>query len=332
MGRWWISLPVVFVLLLLLDAGVRAWNPLPSRLPENVSAAYVDRYVREFSGRANVVALAGDSAIWGYKVAAAEALGARIAAAVPRASVLNLSVEGGSPANSYVAVRGALARGVRPELVVLNLNLKEFSPNDRSYQRILPAFEPIAQSFATEDRAGMEFSDKHETALAQFVERYWAFYRFRTDLRQALFGGADFASWLAARAKNLSGLAAREAVEAAPTADRYLGTYDLSPIDDANVSFGYLRRTLAMLRRERIPVLAFLTPTNHGLLHDTIDAPEYTANLRTLADRVRAAGGLVIDEDRAFLQGDFIDNDHLTPPALQRLAAALAPAIERTLR
>lgn len=327
-----VALGIAVALLAALDVVVRAWNPLPVRLPENVSAAYVERMLTAYAGKPHTVLVVGDSGIWGYKVPAEESLVADLARALPNATVLNLSVEGGSPANSYVAIRGALARGVRPALVVMNLNLKEFSPTDRSYQRIMPAFEPIALGFASADRAGMEFNPKHETALASQVERFWAFYRYRTDLRQALFGDADFASWLATRAKVLSGRAAREAIADEPTADRYLGTYDLEPIDPANVSLGYLRRALALLAARRIPVLAFLTPTNHGLLHDTIDAPEYGANLRFLAAQVRAGGGTVVDEDRAFGQADFIDNDHLKPPALRRLAARLAPSIASAAR
>lgn len=331
--RWWLTIPVTLTLLALLDLAVRAWHPLEPRLPEHFSTAYLERTFDAYRARAGVVLVAGDSAIWGYHVRADESLGAALARRLQPRPLLNLSVEGGSPANTYVAVTAALERGVRPALVVINLNLKEFSPGDRSYQRILPALEPVARRLPAEQQRDLLYSnDPAPSPGARFVERFWELYRLRTDIRQAIFGDSDLAARAAAVAQELTGRAARERVLDAPTADRYLGTYDLSPIAPDNVSLRYTRLLFERLRRERIPLFAFLTPTNHGLLHDTIDSPPYDDNLRALAREVTAAGGTVVDRDRAFGASAFIDNDHLKPPAIERLASGLAEPIERAAR
>ena len=328
---WWIAAPVTLVLLALLDLAVRAWHPWPARLPQHFSTAYFDRLLDDRRNAPGLVVLAGDSVVWGYKLEADRSLGAQLQAALPQQPILNLSVEGGSPANTYVAVSELLRHGVRPRLVVLNLNLKEFSPGDRSYERILPAFERAARALPAAERSGMVFQDgSHPTAAAQAIERVWAFYRYRTDIRQLLFGDADAASRLSTIAQDLSGRSARQTAIDAPTADKYLGTYDLTPITAANASLHYTALTLRALHARGIPVLAFATPANHALLHDTIDVPEYDANRARVAAAARADGARVVDYDRAFAGDAFFDNDHLKAGPTRALAERLAAEIGRT--
>jgi len=321
---WWASGVIMLALLAFLDGGLRLWHPLPSRLPENFSAAYLSRVLGDLPRSRGIVVLAGDSAVWGYHVSKQESLGARLAALLVHDQVLNVSIQGGSPVNTYVALTEVLRRGIHPRLVIFNLNLKEFSPEDRSYQRILPALAPAAHQLSAADRRDFLFQEDHQTRLARAVERIWLLYRYRDDIRQAVFGDADLASRLASAAAALSGRAEREAERNAPTADKYFGAYDLSPLATDNTSLRYTRETLALLRSHNIPTLVYLTPTNHGLLHDTIDAPEYDANLKELMAVVRSYGMRAYNFDRSFPQNAFIDNDHLRAPGLSQLARQLA--------
>jgi len=152
----------------------------------------------------------------------------------------------------------------------------------------------------------------------------WKLYGMRSDLRYALFGDVDAAHALEAWLERLTGASARAAAAHRPTADRFEGTYDLAPLDASNVSMAYLNDTIALLRESRVKAFAILTPTNHTLLHEYIDGPEYGRNLSTVRKALSAGGVGVIDYDRRFTAEEFIDNDHLTASGNRRLADMLA--------
>jgi len=329
---WWTSGVIALTLLAVLDVGLRQWQPWPARLPENFSAAYFERVVDDAGAKDARVLIVGDSAIWGYHLYTNESLGSRLALLLPSERVLNLSIQGGSPVNTYVAISEALRRGLRPRLVVFNLNLKEFDPEDRSYDRILPAFAPAARRLSSTDQKSFIYQAGGETRTARFVERFWALYRYRVDIRQSVFGDADFASRIASFASTLTGRTAREDALNAPTPDKYLGAYDLTPLGSDNISLQYTRETLRLLKDRGITAVVYLTPTNHGLLHDTIDVPEYDANLRALGRVARSYGARLYNLDRAFPQKAFIDNDHLDAAATAALAQNVATMIEASLR
>jgi hypothetical protein len=322
-------------LLLLADAPLRSWTPSASRLPEQFSAGYLDRYVDSLRGRDDLVVFLGDSALWGYKLSpeqtAAQALSRRLSGA----RVVNLSYEGGSPVNDEVMLRFLLAKGVRPRLVVFNVNSKEFNSSDSAYRRLRPALALAADPQIVPGlRAVLDMQDHSaiNDRASRFVERFWLLYRYRVDLRESIFGTDDFASWLKNLAGDVSGYNERYRRAHVPTPDAFEGTYDLSPIDASNVSFARLLVFADELRRERIPALAFLTPTNHKLLHDYIDSPEYRANLRTLQRALEARGVRTIDLDAQFPAGAFIDNDHLTAAGNAELADRLYPVLKSALR
>jgi hypothetical protein len=108
-----------------------------------------------------------------------------------------------------------------------------------------------------------------------------------------------------------------------PTADMFVGEYDLNPLNDANVGVRYLEKTADALRAAQILTLAFMTPTNHALLHDYIDGPEYRHNLIFLQRALERRGVRVVDLDRAFSASDFYDYAHLKASAQTRLADIL---------
>ena len=243
----------------------------------------------------------------------------------------NLSFEGGSPANTYAMLRLLEAKGVRPALVVFNVNQKEFNPADSAYQKLHPSLEALAAPLLTAEEAA-ELTptvkrDRFEAALDDAISAHWQFYALRSDIREALFSNLDAAHALDDALQTLSGAKARTEAMHRPTPDRFEGTYDLSPLDAQNVSVRFLRKTAELLAQERIPAIAILTPTNHALLHEYIDAPEYAKNLAYVRTMLEGHGVLVIDLDREFKAAEFIDNDHLTAAGNQHLAEILQPAL-----
>lgn len=323
------------IALLLLDAIFRAlWHPRPDRLPEQFSAAYLHTYIDAHAAGKPVIVL-GDSVLWGYRVAASDSPVAALARLRPGTPLLNLSYEGGSVVNSVFALRRALQRGVHPAAVIVNLNSKEFNAADSAYKRLLPALErTVAPSFTERDRARLTtlpapaLADRLDAAVA----RVWALYRYRIDIRQALFGHDDFAGLVTAQLHRLTGEEARYERAHRPTADVFLGTYDLEPIAADNVEALYTRELRDELVRNRIPAVAFLTPANHALLGATLDDPAYRENLARIATMMRGSGIRVIDLDRLDVGGHFIDNDHLDATGGAILARRLAPELDATLK
>ena len=322
---------VLVVLLSATDLAIGAWFPRFERLSSNFSPAYLDREVRTIARESPAVVCIGDSVLWGYKVAPSES-----AVSLLRAGGLpssNLSFEGGSPANMYALLRLMLADGARPGTVVFNVNQKEFSAADSAYQTLHPALDTLAGPLlAPSDRAMLSRAGppaSFERNLDGAIAAHWKLYALRSDLRQALFGQVDAAHAADDLVQTLSGAKARGDAAHRPTAERFAGTYDMSPLDEQNVSLDFLRKSAELMRRERIRSIAILTPTNHALLHEYIDNPQYQANLARARNVLERAGVRVIDLDRVFEAAEFIDNDHLTAAGNRHLAALLRSALAR---
>ncbi len=321
---------MLIALLALLDVAVRAWwHPHPIRLPEQFSPAYLRAYVAAARGERPVVVV-GDSALWGYGLDADASVVAQLAALRPGTPILNLSYEGGSIVNSVFALRLVRLLGVRPAAVIVNLNSKEFNPLDSAYNRLQPSLErDVAATFTPRDRALLAtlppptFADR----LNAGVERVWALYRDRVDIRVALFGVDDAAGFVTNLVHRVTGETARYARAHVPTADAFVATYDLTPPVPGNVEAIYLRELRADLVRAHTPAIAFLTPTNHRLLADTVDDPGYTANLRRIAAGMRGPDIRVVDLDALDVGPHFIDNDHLDATGSRILAQRLARAL-----
>jgi len=324
---------VLFGLLAALDVAVAAWFPRFDRLSENFSSAYLEREVDALAKEPpnSAIVVIGDSVLWGYKLAANQSVTAQL-----RRSGLgtrNLSFEGGSPVNTYALLRLLMARGVRPRAVVFNVNQKEFSSSDSAYQKIHPSLDALAggllapderlQLLPTVDRGTIE------ARLDAWISAHWKFYALRPDIREALFGQVDAAHALDDAVQAASGAKLRVEMAHRPTPDRFEGTYDLSPLDERNVSVLFLRKIAALLKRERVPALGLLTPTNHVLLHEFIDVPQYGKNLAYVRGVLERDGVRVVDLDRSFAGPEFIDNDHLTAAGNQHLAEILEPELGR---
>lgn len=324
-ARWWLSLPAALLCLAALDAALSFWRPFPSRLPEHFSPAYLSDYVDRIPRDAPIVFL-GDSVLWGYGLAPSDAIPAILQSRRGLHNVINLSYEGGSSANSYFMLRYLLQRGVEPQLIVLQVNSKESNPSDSAYNRLHPSLERLVRSLLSGgDRAVLQssLSDDFGARLQRMAERFWRLYRYRTDVREALFDTDDAASALRDAVQKLTGSARLQALAHRPNADKFLGTYDIEPLSRDNVDFVYLRKLANLIERSGIPAVAFLTPTNHRLLHDYIDAPGYDARLLQITTTLKNHRIVVLNLDRAIPPRQFIDNDHLTAVGDRRLADIL---------
>jgi hypothetical protein len=328
---WQLAIAVAAAALIVVDLVFRAlWHPHPTRLPEQFSTAYLNAYIDAARGTSPVVVV-GDSALWGYELPAREAPVEVLAALRPQDTFLNLTYEGGSVVNSLYALRLTLARGVRPSAVIVNLNSKEFNAADSAYKRLLPALErAVSPQLSAGDRALLTtlpaptLSDR----LDALVGNVWALYRQRVDVRVALFGHDDFAGLLTAAVRQLTGEQRRYEQSHRPTAEAFLSTYDLEPIAAGNVEAIALGELRDELVRERIPAVAFLTPTNHGLLSGTTSDPGYAANLAFIAKTMRQPGIDVVNLDRLDVGPHFLDNDHLDAAGARVLALRLARELD----
>ncbi|MBD5606761.1 MAG: hypothetical protein IAI48_16960 [Candidatus Eremiobacteraeota bacterium] len=321
-----VPLLVCIVALACTDVFVRAAFPTTERLSDNFSSAYLRMVVDRMRDEPRQVVILGDSVLWGYRLRADESAPAVLA----RAGVanVNLSYEGGSPANTYAMLRYLLARGVRPGIVVFNVNQKTFNAADSAYATLHPSVSALARPFIASSDAALlapaPSGTTFDARLDRDVASVWRLYAIRTDVRELFFGDIDAAHALHDVLETATGAKARNDAAHAPTPDKFEGTYDLAPLDDGNVSVRYLSRTIETLCAYHIRALAILTPTNHTLLHEYIDNPQYERNLAFVRTRLERGGVRVVNLDRAFGDRDFFDNDHLTAAANRRLAHDLA--------
>jgi hypothetical protein len=332
---WPLAIAVAVAALIVVDLAFRAlWHPHPTRLPEQFSTAYLNAYVDTYR-EGSPVLVVGDSALWGYELPPREAPVEQLEALRPHDTFLNLSYEGGSIVNSLYALRLVLARGVRPSVVIVNLNNKEFNAADSAYKRLLPALErAVSPQLAARDRALLTTLPAPTLAdrLDALVGSVWALYRQRVDVRVALFGQDDFAGLLTAGVHYVTGEQRRYEQSHRPTPAAFLGTYDLDPIAGDNVEEIALRELRDELVREHIPAIAFLTPTNHALLAGTTSDPGYAVNLATIARTMRGPGIDVVDLDRLDVGPHFLDNDHLDAAGARVLALRLAHELDSIRR
>ena len=322
-GTYLRALATAVAILFAVDLGIRAWFPTLPRFDDNFSVAYLRRTLTpaNLNGR---TLFAGDSALWGYKLEAGQAAVSKLRdAGIP---VVNLSYEGGSTPNTYALLRLVFASGAAPRAVVFNVNSKEFNAADSAYQTLYPAVEQLAWPLLRASDTSLLRGTQPATLDAR-IDRllggFWLLYGMRVDVREQIFGAVDAATAVANVQHELSGETRREQDAHRPTPDRFLGTYDLEPLDESNTGVVFLERSLALLREHHVPAYAILTPTNHTLLHEYIDVPEYRHNLDYLAKIAARGGARVLDYDRAFAADDFIDNDHLTVAGNLKLAGML---------
>lgn len=280
-----------------------------TRLSSDFSAAALELRIRALSKDAPETVLLGDSALWGYGLRADAT-----AAAILRRDgcrCVNFSFKGSSPPNYYALAKLLTAAGVPVKMAVLEVNQATLSPGDAAYKTLSPGVAELAGPLlSSADRGAIVLPATGErNVFDRLLASSWLVYGARADLRLAIAGDEDVVP-----SRTL-------------TADDFLGTYDLEPLREDNVGVHYLEQTIDVLRSAGIPVAAFLTPTNHALLHEYIDVPAYRANESFLTNLLARRGVEVVDLDRAFPSRVFIDNAHLTAAGQTLLAQTLAKDI-----
>ncbi|MBD5656435.1 MAG: hypothetical protein IAI50_14815, partial [Candidatus Eremiobacteraeota bacterium] len=268
----------------------------PSRMTTNFSPALLRRELTSLAASPRRVVLLGDSVVWGYRLAAGQTAASLLQSrGIP---ARNLAFKAGSPANYYAVSRLLIAAGVRPQCIVLEINQKTFNQADSAYQTLHPAVASLAYPLLdAPDRALLGLARPSAgigPRLDGMLSSVWLPYALRTDVRDTLYGENDAAP------------------VSATGPDAFEGTYDLAPLGADNVAVHFLGETARVLRDAGVPVLAFMTPTNHALLHDYIDNKQYRANGNYLKTLLRGYGARVLDLDTLLQRNDFLDNDHLT--------------------
>jgi hypothetical protein len=199
------AIAVAIVLLAGIDAIVRLVLPHSVRLSDNFSATYLRREVDALRGTAPIVVL-GDSALWGYGLPADRAAVTLLQrSGVP---LENFSYEGGSPPNTYAMLRVLIAGGIRPRLLIFNVNQKEFNPADSAYQQLHPSVERLAWTILTPaERALLKPTQRNgpDDRLQRAVESIWQLYGVRADVREMLFHDVDAIHALQTAVERLSG-------------------------------------------------------------------------------------------------------------------------------
>ena len=325
-----VAAAMVLGLLVGTDIVVRASFPHLDRFTSNFSEAYLDREMQTIAQDRAAIVFLGDSALWGYDVPPGDA-----AVSLLRrrgCHCRNLSFEGGSPANTYAMLRALVAAGAAPQAVVFNVNQKEFNPVDSAYRTLHPSVSALAWPLLSPDERRLlasQTADDFNARLDRTVAAHWKLYGLRSDLRELMYGDVDAVHALSRGLERLSGASARRDAAHRPTAERFEGTYDLTPLARSpdNVSLTFLRKTVELLAERHIRAVAVLTPTNHALLHAYIDSPEYRENLRSLTSLMERRGITVLDYDRSIPAAQFFDNDHLTAEGNRSFAALMSGAI-----
>ncbi len=309
-----IIVSVTIVVIALQNVLTAAAFPRLSRVETDFSAAYLQRELSSLAAESPQTIFLGDSVLWGFRLPAERSAVSILAQ--HGCACRNLAFKSGSPPNAYAVVKLLIAKGIRPKAVVIEVNQKVLNASDASYQALHPAVAALALPLlAPADRATLKSSAPRSGPLQSRIDALlssvWLTYAMRSDIRELIAPDADL-------------------VPSRPlTAEDLAGTYDLQPLTPKNVGVHYLTLTVRLLRRAGIPTIAFMTPTNHQLLHEYIDGPEYRRNTNYLISLLRDGGVRVLDLDAAFPTRDFLDESHLTAAGNERLAAILGAAIRR---
>jgi hypothetical protein len=304
-----VVLCVTAALIALENAALAAFFPHLARLTTDFSPAYLSREVEAVGSGPPATIFLGDSVLWGYRQPASDNAVSLLAA--QGCTCPNFSFKSGSPANDYALVRLFVARKIQPRTVVIEVNQAVLNQADTEYQTLHPAIADLAGPLLAPQERALLTIPPAPGRLDRIASSVSLLYAMRSDIRETAFGDVP-------------------PPPAQPlTADLFEGTYDLAPLTARNVGVTFLAKTADELRRAGIPSLAFLTPTNHALLHDYIDNRQYRANETFLIRLLRSRGVRVIDLDRAVSKAEFLDNAHLTAAGQRRLAALLAAALQR---
>jgi len=305
-----VVLTVLIAVVIVQNILLRQYFPHLKRVATDFSPAYLQRELDAIAANPRQVVFLGDSVLWGYALDADQTAVSLLDAR--GCACRNLAFKAGGPVNEYALALLFAARHIRPQAVVIEINQRTFNPGDAMNAQLHPAIADLAGPLLSpEDRALLSLPDGE--TLGQRADRtlnaFSALYAMRADIRETLVATPD------------------ELPGKPLTAADFEGTYDLEALNERNVPVRFLAKALSVFRAEGVPVVAFMTPVNHALLHEYVDTPEYRANDAYLRGLLERNDARVVDLDAAFPASDFLDNDHLTQQGQHRLASVLAKEI-----
>jgi hypothetical protein len=290
---------------------IAACFPHLTRFTSDFSPTYLQRELKFIASQPSQTIFLGDSVLWGYLLppdqSAISILSSRGCAC------RNLAFKGSSPPNYYALALLLQAYGVRPKGVVIEVDQKMLSPSYHAYRSVQPGVARLVEPLLPPgDRATLALLGMQPNpllqALSDAVSSYSLMFAMRPDIRETFSGASG---------------------DVPISIDFLKRTYDsaIAPLSEGNVGVRYLEKTIEAFHASGIPVLAFLTPMNHELMHGFLDKPSYRENDLFLRRVLGQRGAHVLDLDQAFPADVFMDDLHLTAQGQGRLASALAGAL-----
>ena len=304
-----VVLAVLVAVVVIQNVTLHAFFPRLERVTTDFSPAYLRRELDELAAAPPQIVFFGDSVLWGYALKPEQTAVSILSA--QGCACTNLAFKAGAPANEYALALLFQKWGIRPKTIVIEINQRAFTASDAANYRLHPAIaELVDPLLSADDRSELSLPppapEKLEVRAERLASSLFAIYAMRADIRETVLPNGD-----------------QLPTKPLTSAD-FEGTYDLQALDDDNVSVHFLEKTVALFRSEHVPVVAFMTPVNHALVHPYVDTPEYRANGTFLKHVLERNGARVLDLDTAFPGNEFLDNDHLTPAGQSRLAAIFA--------
>lgn len=304
-----IACATLIALVAIENVALAKYFPHLSRLTPDFSAAYLGRELDSIANDPRRVIVLGDSVLWGYRLQPNETA---VAILNRRSNCCdNFSFKIASPPDYYALALLMKARHIRPNAVILEVNQQVFNPANGAYRSLHPSVAALAEPLLSPSDRGLLTPIGDSTFLEAVGQSISLLYAMRSDVDETLYPKADIVA------------------VAHPSTAAFEGEYDLTPLDEHNIGVHFLEEAAAVFEDEHVPVIAFMTPANHALLHDYIDGPEYRSNGVFLQRILRERGAKVLDLDRGFPSQEFFDNVHLTAAGQRRLAAILGSALAR---
>jgi hypothetical protein len=289
------------------------------------------------------VALLGSSAVFGFPLAAEQTLSADLNARLAQeriaAHVFNLAMVNPDQVRDAVILDAVLA--YQPDAIVYPLTLGEFS-------HLAPTrYPPLVNFFAANLDRLQRLTDAPPEGLTEPFELYRGFVDNQRAMRSPLAWSRDSATLLRAGLRDRGRRLARALTGSAPPVDSVTRgrqtKYNCERTKtDTAVRFGddwaswNILAELDALQRERgIPVLIVYWPVAHEPVGDCYSV-RYTntqmSEFGAFLQQQTAARGLAYLDLHDLLPPDlFLDSLHVSAAGQERIATALAPALEALL-
>lgn len=258
--------------------------------------------------------------------------------------VYNLGMQGNRPSDVYYMLK-KLTSSQAVDFVIMNINFAFYSAKMLEEHTIArPELYSDLIGRQAAGKLGIEYSPLESFAVRQIADR-WNLYRFREEFSYYLFGGnprvklTNAIQSLAGRTENSGEPQASTAVpEKEPTwrdqipfpeekITHWVDVLNVDRLDENNVSYWFLKKTMQEVKQSGIKMAAFLTPINGGMLESLDlmrDAENFDFNIGKLKADFREAGIGLADYTQRIAPDEFFDLFHMISSGNARVAELLA--------